>query len=129
MVNNLLAIQETWFDPWFEKSLWRREWLPTPVFLPGEFHGQRSRAGYSLWGRKELDMIEQLTLSLSHEWIEGFPSGSDGKKSACSSGDLGLIPGLGRSPGEGKSYPLQYSQASLVAKQVKNLPAMRETWV
>ena len=39
----------------------------------------------------------------------GFPHGSDGKDSACSAGDLGLIPGLGRSPGEGKGYPLQYS--------------------
>ena len=42
---------------------WRKEWLPTPVFLPGEFHGQRSLAGYSSWGHKELDMTEQLTLS------------------------------------------------------------------
>ena len=41
----------------------RRKWLPTPVFLPGEFHGQRSQAEYSPWGRKELDMTEQLTLS------------------------------------------------------------------
>ena len=39
----------------------------------------------------------------------GFPGGSDGKESGCSAGDLGLIPGLGRSPGEGNGYPLQYS--------------------
>ena len=39
----------------------------------------------------------------------GFPRGSDGKKSTCNAGDLGLIPGLGRSPGEGKGYPVQYS--------------------
>ena len=39
----------------------------------------------------------------------GFPCGSAGKESACSAGDSGLIPGLGRSPGEGKAYPLQYS--------------------
>ena len=39
----------------------------------------------------------------------GFPSGSAGKESACNAGDLGLTPGLGRSPGEGKGYPLQYS--------------------
>ena len=39
----------------------------------------------------------------------GFPRGSDGKESACSAGDLGLIPRLGRSPGEGNVYPLQYS--------------------
>ena len=40
-----------------------------------------------------------------------------------------MIPGLGRYPGEGKGYPLQYSSASLVDQLVKNLPAMRETWV
>jgi len=39
----------------------------------------------------------------------GFPYGSAGKESACNVGDLGLIPGLGRFPGEGKDYPLQYS--------------------
>jgi len=39
----------------------------------------------------------------------GFPGGSAGKESACNAGDLSLIPGLGRSPGEGKGYPLQYS--------------------
>ena len=39
----------------------------------------------------------------------GFPGGSAGKESACNAGDLGLIPGLGRSPGEGKGYPLRYS--------------------
>ena len=39
----------------------------------------------------------------------GFPCGSAGKEFACNAGDLGLIPGLGRSPGEGKGYPLQYS--------------------
>ena len=39
----------------------------------------------------------------------GFPGGSDGKASACNVGDLGSIPGLGRSPGEGNGYPLQYS--------------------
>ena len=40
---------------------------------------------------------------------QGFPGGSASKESACNVGDLGLIPGLGRSPGEGNSYPLQYS--------------------
>ena len=39
----------------------------------------------------------------------GFPDDSDGKESACNVGDLGSIPGLGRSPGEGKGYPLRYS--------------------
>ena len=64
MVKNLPAVGRPRFDPWFVKILWRREWLPTPVFLPGEFHGQRSLVSYSLWGQKESDMTEQLTLSL-----------------------------------------------------------------
>ena len=58
-----------------------------------------------------------------------FSYSSAGKESACNEGDLGSIPGLGRSPGEGRVYPLQYSWASLVAEPVKNLPAMRETQV
>ena len=49
------------FDPWVGKIPWRRKWHPTPVFLPGESHGQRDLVGYSPWGRKELGMTEQLT--------------------------------------------------------------------
>ena len=60
------------FDSWVGKIRWRRDRLPTPVFL-------------------------------------GFPCSSAGKESARNAGDLGAIPGLGRSPGEGKGYPLQYS--------------------
>ena len=59
----------------------------------------------------------------------GFPDSSIGKESACNAGDPGLIPGSGRSTGEGIGYPLQYSWASLVAQLVKSLPAMWETWV
>ena len=51
------------FDPWVGKIPWRREWLPTPVFWPGEYRGQRSLVGYSPWGRKELDRTEWLTCS------------------------------------------------------------------
>ena len=54
---------------------------------------------------------------------------SVGKESICNAGEPSSIPGSGRSAGEGISYPLQYSQASLVAQLVKNLPAMQETWV
>ena len=43
------------FDPWVEKIPWRREWQPTPVFLPGESHGQRRLEGYSPCSRKESD--------------------------------------------------------------------------
>ena len=59
----------------------------------------------------------------------GFPDSSVGKESACNAGDPGLIPGSGRSPGEGIGYPLQHSWASLVAQLIQNLPAMLETWV
>ena len=55
----------------------------------------------------------------------GFPS----KESTCNAGDPGLVPGSGRSPGEGIGYPLQFSWASLVAQTVKNPPAMRDTQV
>ena len=72
LIKTLPAMQETWFDSWVGKFPWRRDRLPTPVFL-------------------------------------GFPFGSAGKESTCNAGDLGLIPGLGRSPGEGKGYPFQYS--------------------
>ena len=46
------------FGPWVGKILWKRAWHTIPVFLPGESYGQRSRAGYSPWGRKESDMTE-----------------------------------------------------------------------
>ena len=46
------------FNPWIGKIPWRREWLPTPVFLLGEFHGERSLVGYSPCGHKESDMTE-----------------------------------------------------------------------
>ena len=63
----------------------------------------------------------------------GFPCKgkefSAGKESACNAGDPGLIPGSGRSPGEGIGDPLQYSWASLVAQIVKHPPAMQGTWV
>ena len=76
MVKNLPTRQETKethrFNPWVRKICWRRDRLPTPVFLD-------------------------------------FPYGLLGKESTCNVGDLGLIPGLGRFPGEGKDYPLQYS--------------------
>ena len=57
----------------------------------------------------------------SHSSILGFPGGSDGKASACNAEDLGLIPGLGRSPGEEKGNPLQYA--------CQENPMDREAWL
>ena len=59
-VKNLSARQETWVLSLGWEDPWRREWKPTPIFLPGEFHGQRSLVGYSPRGHKELDPTEQL---------------------------------------------------------------------
>ena len=64
-VKNLHAMQETQYPSLCWKIPWRREWLPTPVFLPGELHGKRRLVGHSPWGCKESDMTEGLTLSLS----------------------------------------------------------------
>ena len=63
------ACKRLGFDPWVGKIPWRRAWQPTPVFLPGESHGQRSLAGwgggYSPWGHKESDMTEHAHIHTS----------------------------------------------------------------
>ena len=66
------------FNPWVSKISWRLEWLPTPVFLPGESHGQRSLVGCSPWGHKESDMTEWLTHTHTHththtQWLTLHP--------------------------------------------------------
>ena len=61
--------------------------------------------------------------------LMGFPDNPVGKESVCNAGDPGLIPGSGRSTGEGIGYPLQYSWTSLMAQLVKNPLEMWETWV
>ena len=110
------------FDPWVGEIPWRRKWQLTPVFKDaysmdmnlsklwervedrGAWHEAvhrmaKSRTQLSNWTTK------WNTLSI----LLDFPCGSAGKESICNAGDLGPIPGLGRSPGEGKGYPLQYS--------------------
>ena len=77
MVRNLQC-RRPGFHLWVAKIPWRREQLPTPIFLPGEFYGQRSLAGYSPWGHKESDTTEQLSLLLhffQKPWI-GILSGT-----------------------------------------------------
>ena len=67
-VKNLPAMQETRVQslgwPGLGSFPWRRPWPPTPVFLPGEFHGQKNLTGYSPWDGTELDKTKRLTLSL-----------------------------------------------------------------
>ena len=55
MVENLPATEETQVQSFVRKISWRRKWKPTPVFLPGEFHGQRSQADYGAWSLKDSD--------------------------------------------------------------------------
>ena len=63
MVRNLPAMQETEDDPWVGKIPWRKEWLRTPVFLPGESHGQRDLVDCSLWGHGEWDTTWHSTVT------------------------------------------------------------------
>ena len=77
----------------------------------------------SCQGLKDLQITGYLSIN------GGLPHSSVGKESACKAGDPSLIPGLGRSAGEGIGYPLQYFWASLVAQLVKNLPAVWKNWV
>ena len=76
-------MQETQVQSLVGKIPWRREWQPTPVFLPGEFHGRKSLVGYSLWSRKQSDVTERLTLypPLSHSAPVLLPGESHGRRS------------------------------------------------
>ena len=70
-VNNRPAMQETWVQSLGQEDPLGKEWLPTPVFLPRNLHGQGSLMGYSPWGCKELDITECLTFShclMSHNF-------------------------------------------------------------
>ena len=64
MVKNLPAVQEATVQSLCQEIPWRRKWQPTPGFLPGESHGQRSLAGLSPQGHKESDRTREKTLSL-----------------------------------------------------------------
>ena len=60
MVKNLPAMQETWVQSLDQEDPLEKDWQPTPVFLPGESHGQRSLVGYSPWSYKESDTTKRL---------------------------------------------------------------------
>ena len=129
-----------WNKRWEIKHIWEKLMVPEPRII--------------LWGHCAFCFL------FLHSYLVtlGFPGGSDGKESACSAGDMGLIPGSGRSPGEGNDNPLQYSclenpmdggawQAIVheiaksgtwlrdfpffpfVAQLVKSLPVIQEMWV
>ena len=71
MVKNLPSMQETQVQSLGREELLEKERLPTPIFWPGGFHGQRSLVGYSPWGRKESDMTEgNIFTSLQPGYLE-----------------------------------------------------------
>ena len=72
MIKRLPTMWETWVQSLVGKISQRRKWQPTPVFLPGKFHGQRSLVGYSPWGHKESDTTEQLHFHLQCELDNSF---------------------------------------------------------
>ena len=78
MVKNLPAPRRAGFNPWAGKIPWKRAQQPTPVFLPGESHGQRSLVGYRPWSRKDSDATEQLTPSFSFSFSLHDQHGSAG---------------------------------------------------
>ena len=61
-------MQEIWVQSLGQEVLWRREWVPTTVFLPGEFHRLKSLAGYSPRDCKESEMTEQLCMHFFADW-------------------------------------------------------------
>ena len=77
------------FHPWVRKIHCRREWLPTPVYLPREFYGQRSLAGYSPWGLKESDASEttEHTRCVNTQWTITQPQKKERKKAISSNMD------------------------------------------
>ena len=93
------------------RDFWRRKWKPTPVLLPGKSHGWRSLIGYTVRGVAKswtrLRDFTSLHFTSFHERFGGFPGSAGGKESACNAGDQGLIPRLGRCPGEGNGNLLQ----------------------
>ena len=78
------------FNLWVGKIPWRREWLPTLLFLPEKSHGQSSLVGYSPWGHKESDMTEQLSLLL-HVLLQSCDSANRDKS------PIQRVPGIGLS--------------------------------
>ena len=90
------------------------------IRVEGEARSRLASRTSFCWQKK---LLKDLTET------QAFPDNSVGKESTCNAGNPSLIPGSGRSAGEGIGYPLQCSWAPLVPQLVKNPPAMQETWV
>ena len=99
MIKNCMQCRISGFNPWVGKIPWRRKWQPTPVFLPGESHGQRRLAGYSPWGHKESDTTEWLTRAHTHThthihthwWSIRFSLGGTERSFVASAGPMAFL--------------------------------------
>ena len=109
MVRICLQCRRPGLNPWVGKIPWKRKWQLTPIFLPGESHGQRSLASHNPWGHKESDTTEWLTHHHHHQIVDQVSELIL----------LGLVIFLWYDGGVG----------FLVAQRIKNLPTMQETWV
>ena len=149
IVENLPAVQETWvWSPGWEDPLekgmathssilaWRIPWTEKPGGLQS-MGSQRIRHDWATNTHAHThtnSIYVSIPISQFHMYVlmydicfslsdlRGFSDSSVGKESSCNAGDPSSIPGLGRSAGEGKGYPLQYSWASFMAQLVKNPP-------
>ena len=103
--------------------------FPTQGSNPGFPHCRQTLCHLSHWDKSLLNFISFGQPVFPALLSKCFLDNSVCRESACNSGDPALIPGWGRSTGEGIGYPLQYFWASLVTQLVKNSPAMWETWI
>ena len=111
MVKNLPAMRETWVRSLGWEDALEEDIATCSSILAWRIPWTEGFGGLQSMGSQRV-RHNRVTkhIILQHATItKGFPCGSDGKESSCNAEDLGSIPGLGRSPGEGKSYPLQYS--------------------
>ena len=96
------------FNPQVRKIRWRRNWQPTPVFLLGKSHGQRSLAGYSPQGHIESDMTEVTQNTYYHYGLPRWFTGGKKKKIHLPSRRFRFYPWVGKCPVEGNGNPLWY---------------------
>ena len=109
MVKNLPAVWETWFQSLGWEDPLEKGMANYSSILAWRIPGKGKPGGLLSMGSYRVGQ-DWSDLAAVAAWpYKGFPCGSAGKESACNTGDLGLIPGLGRSPGEGNGYSLQYS--------------------
>ena len=109
MVKYLPTMRETWVQSLGREDLMEKEMATHSSILAWKIPWMEEPGKLQSMQSQSQTRLSNFTSILHQRDQEGFLSGTSGKESACNAGDLGSIPGLGGSPGEGKGYPLQYS--------------------